>query len=112
MNKGFVYYDVCPVCRRGTPLIEHRQERWFGIPRIRHIVRCSECRSVLRETGNRLWRYAVDPLENPVIYEQYNGQEIDESELAHLAQNPPSTTRARQPRPPADPPSFVDGDDQ
>jgi hypothetical protein len=93
-------------------VIEHRQERWFGIPRIRHIVRCSECRSVLREIGPRLWRYAVDPLENPVIYERYNGQEIDEAVLAQLAQNPPSTTRARQPRPPSEPPSFVDSDDQ
>jgi hypothetical protein len=93
-------------------VVEHRQERWFGVPRIRHIVRCTECRSVLRETDNRVWRYAVDPLENPVIYERYNGQEIDEAELAKLAQNPPSTTQARQPRPPAEPPSFVDSDDQ
>lgn len=105
---GFVV-EVCPVCQRGQLLMDARQERRFGIPQARRIVRCSECRSVLRETGTRRWRYAVDPLANPVIYQRYNGQEIDDESLAALAQNPPQPAPA--PRPPVKPPAFVDDDE-
>ncbi len=105
---GFVV-DECPVCRRGHLLVEARQERVLGIPRARRIVRCTECRSVLRETGYRRWRYAVDPLENAAVYQRYNGQEIDEEALIALAQQPPQAEDAPPvPRPPVTPPSFVD----
>jgi hypothetical protein len=106
--RGFVV-DTCPVCRRGQMLVETRQERWFGIPRARHIVRCTECRSVLRETGYRRWRYAVDPMANPTIYQHYNGQEVDEETLNLLPSNPPDP--AGDPRAPVTPPSFVDDDE-
>jgi len=82
--NGFVI-DTCPVCGRGHLIVETRQERLFGVPRVRHSVRCSECRSVLREVGEQQWRYAVDPIENPVLYEQYNGKIISDDTLVTLA---------------------------
>lgn len=82
--NGFVI-DTCPVCGRGHLIVETRQERLFGVPRVRHSVRCSECRSVLREVGEQQWRYAVDPIENPDLYQQYNGQLISDDTLAALA---------------------------
>lgn len=82
--NGFVI-DTCPVCGRGHLIVETRQERLFGVPRVRHSVRCSECRSVLREVSDQQWRYAVDPIENPDLYQQYNGQLISDETLAALA---------------------------
>lgn len=107
---GFVI-DRCPVCRKGEFIVETRRERWFGVPRPRHIIRCTNCRSVLRETSRRRWRYAVDPLQNSILYERYNGREIDEETLRALAQQPPPAPPAA-PRPPLTPPSFVDEEDQ
>ncbi|MBZ0295924.1 MAG: hypothetical protein K8L99_25415 [Anaerolineae bacterium] len=103
--------ETCPVCGRGELLVEVRQERWFGIPRARRIVRCTECRSVLRETGDHRWRYAIDPLENPALYRRYNGQEIDDETLMTLATNPPEDT-PDEPQPPVTPPSFIDDEDE
>ncbi len=82
--NGFVI-DTCPVCGRGHLIVETRQERLFGVPRVRHSVRCSECRSVLREVGDQEWRYAVDPIKNPSLYQQYNGQVITDEKLVALA---------------------------
>lgn len=81
--SGFVIED-CPVCNNGNLHVESRQERVFGIPVVRHTVRCDNCRSVLRETGNRRWRYAVDRIENPNLYDRYNGKEVMTGELASL----------------------------
>lgn len=91
---GFVIED-CPVCRKGHLHVESKQERLLGIPRVKYTVRCDNCRSVLRETGNRRWRYAVDPMENPDLYERYNGREIMTGELAALLTQKPSTFGAR-----------------
>jgi hypothetical protein len=105
---GFVV-EHCPVCQRGTLAVETRVERAFGIPRPRHTVRCDSCRSVLRQTGNHWWRYAVDRLENPLMYNRFNGREIDDSTLELLAREPIiPTERAATP---VTPPSFVDDDD-
>lgn len=106
--KGFVIRR-CPVCERGYLSVETRQERFLGIPRPRRIVQCSECRSVLRETGHRRWRYAVDPIENADLYRYFNGQEIDEQTLIDLA-NQPGRVRRNSIRPPVEPPNFVDDD--
>jgi hypothetical protein len=73
-------------------------------------VRCDECRSVLRETTPRRWRYAVDPIENPDLYRRYNGQELDEQALIDLANQPVQGNHNPTPRPPATPPDFVDDD--
>lgn len=108
--KGFVF-DKCPICQRGEPLLEARQERWFGVPNTRWIVRCTECRSVLRETSDHQWRYAVDPLENPFLYERFNGREMDDDLLRELARRAPEFTASRPPRP-VTPPTFVDDEDE
>lgn len=109
-DAGFVL-EECPVCRRGHLTVESRHERLLGIPRPRRIVRCSVCRSVLRETGYRRWRYAVDRTENPTLFERYNGQEIDEDGLKGLANQPPVSSEPIQPKPPVTPPSFVDDEE-
>jgi uncharacterized protein YgiM (DUF1202 family) len=82
-HQGFVI-EKCPVCERGTLTVETRPQRVFGIPGVKRTVRCSECRSVLREKGTQRWLYAVDRIENPVLYERYNGREITDSELKTL----------------------------
>jgi hypothetical protein len=89
--------------------VENRQTRFLGIPAPRRIVRCDTCRSVLREVGSGRWRYAVDPVENAALYERYNGREIDEGQLAELINLP--ATRDVTPKPPVEPPTFVDHDD-
>jgi hypothetical protein len=108
--KGFAI-QYCPVCRRGELAVEARDERVFGIPRVRRTVRCIVCRSVLRETGNRRWRYAVDPIENPLLYERFNGREIDDDTLKALAQQSATPAEPPTPRPPVTPPAFVDDED-
>ncbi|MBL8163696.1 MAG: hypothetical protein JNJ61_17045, partial [Anaerolineae bacterium] len=104
--NGFVI-DRCPVCGQGHLSVETRHERFLGIPRPRRIVRCDNCRSVLRETGYRRWRYAVDPLDNPELYRRWNGQEIDEAALIDFLQKGRSAGTPA-PRPPAQPPDFTD----
>lgn len=109
--KGFVIHR-CPACDRGDLVVETRQDRLLGIPRPRRTVRCSQCRSVLREVGNRRWRYAVDPMENPALYKHYNGREIDDATLVEIGQQPYSPNgESAQPRPPLTPPSFTDDED-
>jgi uncharacterized protein YraI len=108
--KGFAL-DRCPVCYRGELTIEARDERILGIPRVRRTVHCSNCRSVLREIGDRRWRYAVDPIENPALYERYNGREIDDDTLRMLANQPVTPDLPPTPRPPSIPPAFVDDED-
>lgn len=104
---GFVI-DDCPVCRSGRLTVETRQDRVFGIPRARSTVRCSACRSVLREAGHRRWRYAVDRIENPALYERFNGRVVDEETLKSLASQPTAPPPAPRPYTPAKPPTFED----
>ncbi len=85
--NGFVI-QKCPVCGVGHLEVETRVVRLLGIPRPRRTVRCDHCRSLLRETGNRRWRYAVDKLANLAMYDRYNGLEVDERTLQKLADNP------------------------
>jgi hypothetical protein len=108
--RGFVA-ETCPVCGRGEMVIEARNDRLFGIPRVRRTVHCTVCRSVLRETGARRWRYAVDPIENAALYERYNGREIDDDTLKVLANQPVNPAEPPTTRPPASPPAFVDDED-
>jgi uncharacterized protein YraI len=82
-EQGFVRTD-CPVCERGSLIVEEKRGSTFGIPSVRRTVRCNTCRSVLREKGPQHWTYAVDRLENPAIYEQFNGREITDDELKAL----------------------------
>lgn len=82
-EAGFVI-ETCPVCHRGMLNVEVRRYRTFGIPGVKRTVRCSDCRSVLREKGTRRWIYAVDRIENPPLYERLNGREISDAELKKL----------------------------
>jgi hypothetical protein len=107
-SDGFVI-DECPVCQRGQLTVDDRQTRMLGIPRPRRIVRCDVCRSVLREVGSRRWRYAVDPIENPPMYQRFNGREIDEEVLMMLSERP-IPPDGSVPDEPLTPPSFVDED--
>jgi hypothetical protein len=100
-KDGFVV-DTCPVCQRGHLHVEERPNRLLGIPMIRRTVRCDECRSVLRETGNRRWRYAVDRIENPVMFDRFNGREVTDADLERLLKQPPKSSSARTN------PTFVD----
>jgi hypothetical protein len=102
-RDGFVI-DECPVCKRGGLTVEEKPGRLLGIPQTRRTVRCDVCRSVLRETGAGRWRYAVDRIENPTMYDRFNGKEITDDELVRLAGNPPKG-RARPTNP-----EFVDED--
>jgi hypothetical protein len=91
-KNGFVV-ETCPVCGRGHLSVESKQERFLGIPSAKRTVRCDACRSVLRETGAKKWRYAVDRIENPTLYERLNGREISDTELRQLSkQTPPKNT--------------------
>jgi uncharacterized protein YgiM (DUF1202 family) len=109
--KGFVIH-TCPACDRGNLVVETKQDRLLGIPRPRRTVRCTECRSVLREVGNRRWRYAVDPMENPALYKHYNGREIDDATLVEIERQPHSPNgEPAQTRSPVTPPSFTDDED-
>lgn len=111
-KNGFVI-ERCPACDRGHLSVETKVDRFLGIPRPRRIVRCSECRSVLREVGDRRWRYAVDPMENAALYKHYNGREIDDATLTQLAQQPIlSEEPPVEPRPPLTPPTFLDDEDR
>lgn len=80
---GFLL-DDCPVCKVGHLTLEERVFRTFGIPRVRRTVRCDHCHSVLREVGNRRWRYAVDRAINPNLYTTTNNRVLREEQLAKL----------------------------
>lgn len=86
-SNGFVI-DRCPVCHRGHLTVETRTDRMLGVPLARHVVRCDQCRSLLRAVGSRRWRYAVDRIENIRFYEQYNGKILTEDELRQLRTEP------------------------
>lgn len=95
-REGFVI-TVCPICARGTLSVEDRRYRTLGIPRVRRVVRCSECRSVLRQVGRNRWRYAVDAAENPAAYQSLNNRVLTEHDLLSLA--------------PELPPQYIEGDE-
>lgn len=83
-QEGFLL-TVCPICARGVLYVEDRRYRMLGIPRVRRVVRCDECRSVLRQVGQGRWRYAVDELENPEAYQALNNRVVSERDLWAIA---------------------------
>ncbi|NDJ75195.1 MAG: hypothetical protein GYB65_02960, partial [Chloroflexi bacterium] len=90
----------CPVCEVGELYLEERRYRVLGIPQARQVLRCDNCRSVLRHVGRQQWRCAIDRAANPDLYDELNGQVLTEDELLHLA---PEYRGA--------PPEFIDDDD-
>lgn len=109
-KAGFML-DRCPVCERGSLYIERSVQRTIGIPRARFIVRCSECRSVLREAGNQQWRYAIDRVENPTLYSQYNNRVLDDRALSTIGRQAEGRQFTPYVRPPVNPPTFVDDEE-
>jgi len=99
--NGFII-EVCPICRDGLLTVESRTERNLGIPNTRHLVKCDNCRSLLREMGGGRWRYAVDRIANPVLYDRLNNRELREDTLQKLLDTPPEAPV------PHVPPGFVD----
>jgi hypothetical protein len=91
---------ICPVCEQGELHMEEHRYRILGIPRIRRVVRCTECRSILREVGRQRWRYAIDGGVNPTLYDELNGQVLSESHLMDISPEYPSS-----------PPHYIEGDD-
>lgn len=85
--NGFII-DTCPVCGKGHLMVESRTERSLGIPNTKHVVRCDNCRSVIRESGGGRWRYAVDRTANPAMYDRLNNREIREDTLKRLLDSP------------------------
>ncbi len=103
-QNGFVV-TTCPVCERGGLTVETRIDRLLGVPRVKRAVRCDACRSVLREVGDHRWRYAIDRLESPTLYQQYNNQTLTERELIALSDNP------QRLQAPSVSPEFVEDDE-
>ena len=83
-RDGFIL-SICPVCEEGHLYLEERRYRILGIPRVRRVVRCEVCRSVLRQVGRQRWRYAVDGVENPDLYNTLNGRVLTEHRLMEIS---------------------------
>jgi hypothetical protein len=109
-RNGFII-KRCPVCLQGDLVVETKRERLLGIPRPRHAVYCTHCRSVLREAGSRQWRYAVDRLDNPLLYGSLNNHILTEDQLRELSQSAARFQQPPQPRTPPTPPQFVDDEE-
>lgn len=92
--------DICPVCEQGALVLDQRRYRVLGIPRVRRVIRCGNCRSVLRQVGRGRWRYAVDGAANPALFERLNGRIVTETQLKEIS---PEYRGA--------PPEYIEGDD-
>jgi hypothetical protein len=85
-RQGFVL-DTCPACHSGHLAVETRTSRVLGVPFARHTVKCDNCRSLLRETRPRVWRYAVDRSASAGLYERVNNKELTEDSLVMLGKS-------------------------
>ncbi len=83
-HDGFIL-TRCPACGQGTLSLDERRYRTAGLPRVRRVARCDNCRSVLRQTRPGVWRYTVDSAANPGLAAQYDGRPISDRELIEIA---------------------------
>lgn len=83
VQRGEFVVTTCPACGEGQLSLAGRRRS--------RVVRCDNCRSVLRQLRNGVWRYAVDPLPDEDFANQHNGQSFSAEELIELAEK-----RARQ----------------
>jgi hypothetical protein len=90
-REGFIL-SYCPVCELGRVYVDDRRYRVLGIPRVRRVVRCDYCRSVLRQVRPGRWRYAIDRIANPYWYDEFNGQVVSED---WLVENSPEFREGR-----------------
>ena len=58
----------------------------MGIPQMRRLVRCDNCRSVLREVRSGVWRYTIDPFVNEKLAEEHNSQLFSDADLLVFAE--------------------------
>ena len=91
---------VCPVCEHGTLSLDQRHYRVLGIPRVRRVIRCDTCRSVLRQVGRGRWRYAVDGAVNAALFDRLNGRVVTVAQLQEIS---PEYRGAH--------PEYIEGDD-
>ncbi|MBN1312113.1 MAG: hypothetical protein JXB30_11905 [Anaerolineae bacterium] len=82
-DGGFLL-DTCPACHEGRLQLDEVIHRSIGIPSVRRSVRCSACRSVLREIRPGRWRYTVDPFANPDMASRYKNRRLSMSDLEAL----------------------------
>jgi uncharacterized protein YraI len=78
--------EVCPVCQTGKLHMEEHASHLLGIPQVRRLVRCNNCRSVLREVRSGTWRYTIDPFVNEKLAEEHNGQLFTDADLLVFAE--------------------------
>jgi hypothetical protein len=71
--------STCPACREGNLTLEN-------LGRSRRVVRCDNCRSVLRQVRGDEWRYAVDPLPDKDFAASNNEKVLSVDEFAELSQ--------------------------
>lgn len=81
--RGFVI-TRCPVCGEESLRVKVQVKRVMGIADPRHAVRCTECRSILRETPSHRWKYRINPRANPALHARYNGKMVDNRTLRSL----------------------------
>lgn len=88
-HSGFML-DHCPVCQSGSLHLEESRQPKFGVPSTQRLVRCDNCRSVMRQVRPGVWRYTVDGFVNPDMAEIYNGKTLLDRDMRGMAE------RARQ----------------
>jgi len=78
--------EICSVCQVGKLTLEEKVKGAFGIPQVTRSVRCSNCRSLLREVEPGFWRYNIDPYVNPNLAYKYNTQQFSDAGLLELVE--------------------------
>ena len=77
IESGFII-ETCPACRTGKLTLQ-------DMGRGRRVVRCDNCRSVLRQLRGNRWRYAVDSVPDPQFAESHNSEVLSEGDLLELS---------------------------
>lgn len=76
--------QTCPVCQTGSLSLEESIQRPLGVAHVTRTVRCDTCHSVLRQVHPGVWRYTIDPLANPRLAQEFNGQQFNDAGLNSL----------------------------
>lgn len=81
--RGFII-TRCPACGEESLRVKVQVKRVMGIADPRYAVRCTECRSILRETPAHRWKYRINPRANPALHARYDGKTVDNRTLRSL----------------------------
>jgi hypothetical protein len=111
---GFLF-DTCPVCHEGRLQLDENVLYSMGIPTVRRSVRCSSCRSVLREIRPGRWRYTVDPFVNQAMALRYKTRWLSRADLdglmsdvAEIRQVTEAALESEEPGDNSDLPGFIE----